>query len=252
MAWDTEYVASTEQTLIQEAQRAFMGKVYRWMFLGLAITGFTAFAIASNVPLAITVARHYWLTIIAEIAVVIPLLMILPRGGGRGRQMTAGSFQKAFRTPLALSGGLYILFCAITGVSLSAIFLVYGLGTVFQAFFVTAGLFGAMSIYGAVTKKDLSSWGSFLYIGLIGVVLASVAQIFVHSGMLGFVVDCAAVVVFTGLTAYDQQKIRQMHLAAGGGEVAARLSILGALMLYLDFINLFIALVELLGGGRRR
>ena len=121
--------------------------------------------------------------------------------------------------------------------------------TLAEAFAISAGTFGAMSLYGTVTKKDLSGWGSFLMMGLVGIIIAGIVNIFVQSDMLGFVKSCAAVLIFAGLTAYDTQKLRQFH-AQSGFSSAMSLSISGALMLYLDFVNLFLNILRLL--GRRR
>jgi FtsH-binding integral membrane protein len=148
-----------------------------------------------------------------------------------------------------LAGAMFIGYAALTGMTLSIYFLIYTAGSIGQAFLMTAGTFGAMSLYGTVTKKDLSGWSAFLFMGLVGVVIASVINIFTRSDMLGFVTACACVVVFAGLTAYDTQKLRQMH-ASTGYSAAASISIVGALTLYLDFINLFLALLRIF--GRRR
>jgi FtsH-binding integral membrane protein len=140
---------------------------------------------------------------------------------------------------------MFLVYCALSGVTFSVIFLVYTRESIASTFFITGGVFGAMSAYGTLTKKDLSSWGSFLMMGLIGVIIAGVVNIFLRSSAMSFVISCASVVVFTGLTAWDTQKIRQV---ANQGD--DRLALQGALMLYLDFVNLFLALLNLL--GRRR
>jgi len=129
------------------------------------------------------------------------------------------------------------------------LFVVYQLGSVASAFAITAGTFAAMSVYGTVTKKDLSSWGTFLFMGLVGILIAGLVNIFVGSAMLDFIRSCAAVLIFAGLTAYDTQKLRAFH-ASSGYSSAASLAISGALTLYLDFINLFLNLLRLM--GRRR
>ena len=144
---------------------------------------------------------------------------------------------------------MFLLYAFLNGLMLSIIFLVYELGSIGAAFGITAGTFAAMSIYGTVTKKDLSAWGAFLFMGLVGIIIAGIINIFIQSDMLGFVRRCAAVVIFAGLTAYDTQKLRQHH-ANSGFSSAMSLSITGALILYLDFINLFLHILRLL--GRRR
>jgi hypothetical protein len=147
------------------------------------------------------------------------------------------------------AGALFLGYSALTGATLSVILLVYSTATVGVAFAVTAGTFAAMSVYGTVTKRDLTSWRSFLFMGLIGIVIAGLVNLFLRSAMMDFVLSCAAVVVFTGLTAYDTQKLREFARAGGAAVAAAPIS--GALSLYLDFINLFLAILRLLGGRRR-
>jgi hypothetical protein len=146
-----------------------------------------------------------------------------------------------------VAGALFLLYSALTGATISVVLLAYTGASVASAFAVTAGTFLAMSIYGTVTKRDLTSWSSFLFMGLIGVVIASVVNIFMKSSMVSWVISAAAVVVFTGLTAYDTQRLRRM--AAAGANVAA-LPVNGALALYLDFINLFLSILNIFGGRR--
>jgi FtsH-binding integral membrane protein len=153
----------------------------------------------------------------------------------------------ANRLSASAAGGLFLLYSALNGATLSVILLVYTGAAVALAFVTTAGTFGAMSVYATVTRRDLSSWASFLFMGLIGVVLASVVNVFLRSSAMSFVVSCAAVVVFTGLAAYDTQKLRALARAGGG---AAAMPVNGALALYLDFVNLFLALLRLLGNRR--
>jgi FtsH-binding integral membrane protein len=143
------------------------------------------------------------------------------------------------------AAAMFLAYCALSGMTFSVIFRAYTRESIASTFFITGGTFAAMSAYGTLTKKDLSSWGQFLFMGLIGVVLASVVNIFLHSDALSFVLSCAGVVVFTGLTAYDAQKIRAY--ARVGDD---RLALHGALALYLDFVNLFLMLLRLF--GRRR
>lgn len=238
MAWDSngwQGVASpvdeVNSTLVQESQRAFMSRVYGWMFAGLFITGVMALYTVGNQAL-LNIALEWRIPLLlAELGLVFVLSLAAPRLSG------------------AVAGAMFIGYAALTGMTLSIYFLIYTAGSIGQAFLMTAGTFGAMSLYGTVTKKDLSGWGAFLFMGLVGVIIASVVNIFMRSDMLGFVTACACVVVFAGLTAYDTQKLRQMH-ASTGYSSAATISIVGALTLYLDFINLFLALLRLF--GRRR
>ena len=156
----------------------------------------------------------------------------------------------AHRLSGAVAAALFVGYSALTGLTLSFIFLAYTQGSIGQRVLDDRRApSAAMSAYGTITKKDLSAWRTFLFMGLVGVVLAGVVQIFVRSSALSFVTACASVLVFAGLTAYDTQKLRQMH-AASGYSSAASLSVVGALNLYLDFINLFLALLRLF--GRRR
>ncbi len=214
-------------------ERTFMAAVYRWMTLGLVVTAAVAWLTAQALVSG-AVPFNKWVfygLMIAEFGLVIAISSML------------------HRLSAAAAGGLFLLYSALNGATLSLVLLVYTGNSVAAAFGVTAGTFGAMSVYGTVTKKDLTSWGSFLMMGLIGVVIAGLVNIFLQSSMMSFVISCAAVVVFTGLTAYDTQKLRA-YAAQGGGTVAAA-PIGGALSLYLDFINLFLAILNLLGDRRK-
>lgn len=216
-----------------DVERRFMAAVYRWMTVGLFVTAGVAFTVAnSQAALQLIFGNRmiFWGLMIAELALVF------------------GISAAVNRLSAAAAGGLFLLYSALNGATLSSIFLVYTGGSVAGAFAVTGGTFAAMSVYGTVTKRDLTSWGTFLFMGLIGIVIASIVNMFLHNGMMGFVISCAAVVVFTGLTAYDTQKLRAIA-ASGGGAVAA-VPIVGALTLYLDFINLFLALLRLFGSRR--
>jgi uncharacterized protein len=209
-----------------------MTAVYRWMTLGLAVTAVVAYSVASSeeaLRLVIGNRFVFFGLIIAEFGLVI------------------GISAAANRLSAAAAGGLFLLYSALNGATISVVLLLYTGSSVALAFVTTAGTFGAMSVYGTVTRRDLSSWGSFLMMGLMGVVIASVANMFLHSGMMSFVISCVAVVVFTGLAAYDTQKLRAFARAGGG---TAAMPVNGALALYLDFVNLFLALLRLF--GRRR
>jgi FtsH-binding integral membrane protein len=170
-----------------------------------------------------------WVLFIAELGIVMFLSIRL-------RAMTPAAAASAF-----------LVFALLNGLTLSAIFFVYTTGTIFQAFVSAAGMFGAMSIYGLVTKRDLTSWGSFFFMGLIGVVIASILNIFLHSSALAWTISIIGVFVFLGLTAWDNQKLKVMATAGGGTET---LAVYGALSLYLDFINLFLFLLRFLGARR--
>ncbi|MFL5319994.1 MAG: Bax inhibitor-1/YccA family protein [Myxococcaceae bacterium] len=222
---------TVDEALIQESQRAFMNRVYRWMFGALLVTGAVAMATATNLALTQMVARNFLPLTIATLGLVLALSWAAPRMSG------------------AVAAAMFLAYSVLNGLFFSVLFYVYPIGTIGQAFLMTAGVFGALSVYGTVTKKDLSAWRTFLFIGLVGIILASVVNIFARNDMADFVISCAVIIVFAGLTAYDTQKLRQYH-ATHGYDSAMSFSIVGALMLYLDFINLFLAILRLL--GRRR
>lgn len=215
-----------------DVERRFMASVYRWMTLCLLVTSGVAFYVATT-PAALQAIFSnkmiFWGLIIAQFGLVIALSAAV-------NKLSAGT-----------AGALFLLYSALTGATLSVVLLAYTGASVAAAFAATAGTFLAMSFYATVTKRDLSSWSTFLFMGLIGVVIASVVNIFTKSGMVSWVISAAAVVVFTGLTAYDTQRLRRM--AAAGAGVAA-LPVNGALSLYLNFINLFLSLLNLFGGRR--
>ncbi|WP_257458516.1 Bax inhibitor-1/YccA family protein [Archangium lipolyticum] len=232
MAWETSgwqtARADVGDVLVQESQRAFMSRVYGWMFAGLSITGVVAVLTAANPQFVAQIAQWRWPMFFAQLGLVFALSAMAHRLSG------------------AVAAVMFLAYSVLTGLTFSVLFYVYTRGSLANAFLLTAGTFGAMTIFGTVTKKNLSGWATFLFMGVIGVVIASVIQAFWPSPMLNFVVGCAGVLVFAGLTAYDTQKLREMH-AASGYNSAAALSIVGALTLYLDFINLFISLLRLFG-----
>lgn len=229
--WQTAESGAVDSVLVQESQRAFMSRVHGWMFGGLMLTGLMALVTVSNEGLLRMVVSMRMPLLLVQLGVVLALSFLAPRLSG----------------PVAAA--MFLGYSALTGMTLSIFFLVYTAGSIAQAFFLTAGVYGAMAVYGTVTKKDLGAWGTFLFMGLIGVVLASVVNLFMRSDAMSFVVACASVVVFAGLTAYHNQKLRGLH-AASGYSSAATVSIVAALTLYLDFINLFLAILRLM--GRRR
>jgi FtsH-binding integral membrane protein len=215
-----------------DVERRFMSAVYRWMALGLVVTAGMAFWVASTPEVLQVVIGNrmvFWGLIIAQFGLVMALSAAV-------NKLSAG-----------VAGALFLLYSALTGATLSVILLAYTGNSVASAFAVTAGTFLAMSIFATVTKRDLSGWSSFLFMGLIGVVIASVVNIFMKSSMMQFVISAAAVVVFTGLTAYDTQRLRRMAVAGAG---IAALPVNGALSLYLNFINLFLSILNLFGGRR--
>ena len=219
---------------IDEGLRAFMLKVYNYMGLGLALTGSVAFFAASSPGLmqAIHGTALSWLVMLSPLA----FILVLSFGIQKLRPATAQA--------------LFWAFAGVMGLSLSSIFLVYTGTSIARVFFITASLFGAMSLYGYTTKKSLASWGSFLFMGLLGVIIAMIVNIFLASSALHFAISVIGVLIFTGLTAYDTQNIKQQYYEGDGAVIAEKKAIMGALRLYLDFINLFIMLMHLMGQQR--
>lgn len=232
MAWQSPQSAldpalTPSAVLHDVSARTFMNRVYAWMTGGLLLTGITAWLAATNLEVFNAVIAWRMPLFIGQLVLVLVL--------------SAASH----KLPSAVAAGIFLGYSVLTGLTLSAIFFAYSLGSVAGAFFISAGMFASLSVYGLVTKKDLSAWGTFLFMGLIGIVLAGLVNMFVASAAMSFVISCAGVVVFAGLTAYDTQKLRQYHAALGKNGV-----IQGALTLYLDFINLFLSILRLM--GRRR
>ena len=226
--------ALTTPDIRDERVGAFLSKVYGWMFLGLLITAVIAFGVASSPALIETFFLNrllFWGLIIAQLGVVIYLSA------------------RVDKVAPATAAILFMVYSALVGITSSVILLIYTAASIFSAFVVTAGMFGAMAIFGSITKKSLAGWGQFLFMGLIGVILASVVGIFWQNDALQFVISVVGVVVFTGLTAYDAQRLKHMAVALPDGRVGAS-AVVGALSLYLDFINLFFFILRLFGGRR--
>ncbi|MBA5801287.1 MULTISPECIES: Bax inhibitor-1/YccA family protein [Rhizobium] len=227
--------------MIDQGLRAYMLKVYNLMALGLAITGVAAylsfqFAFANGeltaFGQAIYVSPLKWVVILAPLALVFFLSF-------RIHSMTVAAAQTTFA-----------VYAALVGLSLSSIFLIYTGQSVVQTFFVTAASFGALSLYGYTTKRDLSAMGSFLIMGLFGLIIASLVNIFLASSAVQFAISVLGVLIFAGLTAYDTQRIKELYLEADDVAVAGRKAIMGALTLYLDFINLFMFLLQFMGNRK--
>ena len=221
-----------------EASTIFLAKVFNWMAIGLGLTGLAAFlTVNSQTALQLIFGNKmvFYGLIFGELGMVFYL-------SARIQRISAQA-----------ATGLFVGYSILNGVTLSAILLLYTMTSVAATFFVTAGMFGAMAVYGFVTKKDLSSWGSFLFMGLIGIIIASVVNMFLGSSMMSWVISGIGVIIFTGLTAYDVQQITRMGEQGimNGGESAIRKgAIMGALKLYLDFINLFLMLLRFMGDRR--
>lgn len=250
---NTRYAAAGAQAqagVYDEGLRAYMLGVYNYMAFGLAITGVLAlatayFATTQDPSQAVATLGNgtmltqlgymlygsplKWVVMLAPLAMVFFLSFKI-------QSMSASTAQTTFW-----------VYAALMGLSLSSIFLVYTGGSIARVFFITAASFGALSLFGYTTKKDLSGWGSFLFMGLIGIIIASLVNIFLASSALQFAISVIGVLVFAGLTAYDTQQIKEMYHAGDGSEVARKKSIMGALRLYLDFINLFLMLLQLFG-----
>jgi FtsH-binding integral membrane protein len=221
---------------VQERARAFVWKAYAWMSVGLGITGVVAMVLASlaNTPLRPIIFNP--VVYFGSMAVTLVLVFVLSAARNRLDPMVAG--------------GLFFVYAALNGIWMSAIFLVYTASSIASTFFVCAGMFAATSAFGYVTKRDLTGVGHFALMGLIGLILASIVNIFVASHMLYWLVTYAGVIIFVALTAYDTQKLRQLGGMGMDAKTEAKASIQGALMLYLDFINLFLFLLRLFGNRR--
>lgn len=216
----------------------FMRGVYGWMFLGLCITGLAAFGVSSSQTLAdffLNNAIVFYGLMIAELVLVLVIAAAIRR------------------LSVDTARGLFLLYALLNGCTFSLIFLIYAGSSIALAFFVAAATFGAVSLYGYVTKRDLTTLGHIAFMALIGLVIASLANLFFASSELEVITSYAGVLIFTALTAYDTQKIKRLYATViPGGEGASRLAIVGALNLYIDFINLFLDLLFILGGGKKR
>jgi FtsH-binding integral membrane protein len=222
------------QTEIDE--RTFISQVYLWMTTALVVTAIVAAWISSNTLLVYQLVGSplFWILLIGELVMVFGLTLLI-------RRMSA-----------TVATLVFFVYAALNGVTLSLIFLVYTDASITSTFLVTAATFGAMSIYGYFTKRDLTVFRSFLIMGLIGFVIASIINLFLNSTTVYWIITYIGILIFVGLTAYDTQKLKR--LASGGfasGEMERKASILGALTLYLDFINLFLLLLRVLGARRR-
>ena len=239
--------SSASEAIIDEGLRAYMLKVYNYMGSGVLLTGVIAlmfFKMAvvtsdggeiiglTNFGNSIYNSGLKWVIMLAPLGVVFYMSFGIAK-------MSAAKAQTTFW-----------VFAALMGASLSSIFLMYTGASITRVFFITAGTFGAMSIYGYTTKKDLTKLGSFLMMGLFGIIIASLVNIFMKSTMMYFVISILGVLIFVGLTAYDTQKIKNMYLVSDSGELMGKKAVMGALTLYLDFINLFIMLLRLFGQRR--
>jgi FtsH-binding integral membrane protein len=224
-----------DRTQVQTRVNAFVRGVYNWMTLGLALTGVVAYLVASNEPVLRFVFQARWLFFIGEIALVFFL---------------AARIQ---RLKASTATAMFMFYAALNGATLSFIFLLYTGSTIATTFFICAATFFAMSVFGWTTKRDLTGFGQFLFMGVIGILIASVVNIFMKSHGMQMIISYIGVLVFTALTAYDTQKIKMMALSQPAGlsaGVVRKGAIMGALQLYLDFILMFQYLLFILGGSR--
>ena len=234
-----EFTAYSQGQVIDEGLRNFMLKIYNYMAGGLAVTALAAYLVANNVSLLRLFFNETgytalgWLLLFAPLILVFAFSWVLQRG--------------TLRQVQAMFWG----YSTLMGVSLAPIFLVYTGASVARVFLITAATFGALSLYGYTTKKDLSGWGSFLMMGVFGLIIASIVNIFMKSSGLDYALSYLTVFIFAGLVVYDTQNMKSLYYANGmGGDVASRGAIAGALSLYIDFINMFLSLLRLLGDRR--
>jgi FtsH-binding integral membrane protein len=236
--------SAAEAGVVDVGLRAYMLRVYNYMLIGLTLTGISAWVVASVPGVGalfyqfVPATGRVGLTGLGWIALLAPLGLVMALSWGIQRMS------------LRAAQAVFWFYAALMGVSLAPVLLVYTGTSVAQVFFITAATFGAMSLWGYTTKSDLTGFGSFLFMGLIGIVIASVVNVFVLSSIMSFVISVIGVLVFTGLTAYDTQWIKETYVASDDDALAGRKAIFGALKLYLDFINLFVMLLRLLGNRR--
>jgi FtsH-binding integral membrane protein len=230
--------AAAEQAA--QTQKRFLYQVYAWMGAAILLTAFAAFFTAQSpflLQLIFGNGRGYPIGLIVLVIAEFALVWYLSA--------------RVFDLPFETGAALFALYSVLNGVVLSSIFLVYTSGSIASTFFVCSAMFFGMSLYGWTTKSDLSKWGNILFMALIGIVIAGLVNWFLRSDVLGYIISFIGVVVFTGLTAYDTFKLKEAHDQVSGNEVMVRkLGLLGALTLYLDFINLFLMLLRLFGGRR--
>lgn len=231
---DLDRLIREQEGSLSLAFPALMRKVYVWMTLALVLTGITAYGVASSPSLMMTIFQTpaiMWGLIIAELIIVIAISAAINR------------------LSLTTATLLFVLYSVLNGATLSLIFAVYTMSSIANVFFITAGTFGVMAAYGYFTKRDLSSWGKLLLMALIGLIIATLVNVFlVKSSGFDLILSYAGVLIFVGLTAYDTQKIKQMlAMQTDMGEGAQKVALLGALSLYLDFINLFLYLLRIFG-----
>jgi FtsH-binding integral membrane protein len=228
--------APTQALDIDQGLRSYMLKVYNYMGLGLGLSGLTAYVVAqgyyAEAGWAMALVKAHWLFALLGIGAV----FFLSFGINRMKASTAFA--------------AFLAYAVVNGIWLTPVLLAYTGTSVATTFFVCASMFLATSLYGYTTKRDLTGLGTFFFMGLIGLIVAMLVNMFLHSAAMAFAISAIGVLLFTGLTAYDTQKIKEMYWQGDGHEIARKKSIMGALTLYLDFINLFIFLLQFLGNRR--
>jgi len=224
-------------TQAQSLAKTFMTSVFSWMFLALGITAITTYLFASSPSLISILYTDTGLSILGWVIMLAPFGLVM---------LISFKFQQMSLAKLSL---MFLIYSVLMGMSLSFILLVYTQSSVLSTFIVTSGTFGLMALVGYTTNTDLTKFGSILFMALIGIILASVVNFFMHSGTLEYIISIAGVLIFTGLTAYDVQKLKRIGMSTGeyAGQAKDKLAIMGALTLYLDFINLFLFLLRFLG-----
>jgi FtsH-binding integral membrane protein len=241
--------------VIDAGLRAYMTRVYNYMAIGVALSGIAAwlaFQAAGGDAIVMTARGMSGLTPFGQFLFSLPGLLIF--GLGTFGLVMFISYRVHTLEP-ATARGLFFLYAALLGVFLSSIFVTYQIASITRVFFISAASFGALSLYGYTTQRDLSAFGSFLMMGLIGLILAMVVNVIlaafgVHTGPFDFIISCLGVLIFAGLTAWDTQKIKEMYSEMDDGTMAGRKAVMGALSLYLDFINLFLFMLRLFGDRR--
>ena len=232
MSWNQSSYVTAD--IRDERVTAFLSKVYLWMFLGLLITAGTAVVVASSQTLIETFILNrifFWGLVLAQLGLVFYL-------SARVDKMAP-----------ATAAGLFMLYSALTGITTSVILLVYTGASIASTFVITSAMFGALALFGTFTKRSLAGVGQFMFMGLIGLIIASIVGIFWQNSALHFVISVVGVLVFTGLTAWDAQRLKQMAVSLPDGRVGSY-AVVGALSLYLDFINLFFFLLRFMGGRK--
>ncbi len=239
---DTKYYTSAvEKSMVDESLRSYMIKVYNYMTGGLCLTALTVYFLIRTglISMFFNISENYAsLSVLGWAMLIAPFIMVF---------MFNSAVQRGSASKVQI---IFWLFSAVMGASIAPIMMIYTGASVFRVFLITAATFGSMSLYGYTTKRDLTSMGSFLIMGLWGVIIASLVNLFMHSSTLYWVISYVSVAIFVGLTAYDTQRIRSMYTSYDNDDMITRKAVSGALALYMDFINLFLDLLRIMGDRR--